>query len=134
MEEFQRHICKGFIIERINLCEATIREAISFKRHLETDMDLGYRLIIIDLSICNTIDPAFLGALVVISKQLLKLGGNIKIVKPGLFTNSLMNITGTIEKFEIYESLDQALNSISKTQKVNFDFNNTGLELLAIAR
>lgn len=134
MEEFQRQIGQGFIIEKINLCEASIKEAMKFKTHLETDMELGYKVIIVDLSICNSLDSAFIGALVVISKQLLRLGGTIKIVKPGLFTNSLLNITGTIEKFEIYDSLEQAIYSISISPKECEEFISKGLDQLAIAQ
>ena len=65
MEEFQRQIANGFIIERVNLSQATIAEALRFKKHLETDIELGYKTIVVDLSNCNLLDPAFIGVLVV---------------------------------------------------------------------
>jgi hypothetical protein len=49
MEEFQRQIAEGFIIERVNLYQATLTEAIKFKKHLELDIELGYKIIVIDL-------------------------------------------------------------------------------------
>ena len=36
MEEFQRQVANGFIIERVNLTQATISEAGRFRKHLET--------------------------------------------------------------------------------------------------
>ena len=133
MEEFQRQIANGFLIERVNLTQATVAEAIKFKKHLEADIELGYKVIIIDLSNCNTLDSAFIGVMVVTLKQLIRLGGSIKIVKPGMFSKSLLNLTGTIEIFEIYESLENATASFSISSKRNDDFNTRGLDQLALA-
>ncbi|HEX7357004.1 MAG TPA: STAS domain-containing protein [Ignavibacteriaceae bacterium] len=133
MEEFQRQIANGFIIERVNLNEATISKAAAFKKHLETDISLGYKIIIIDLSNCNSLDSAFIGVMVVTLKQLMRLGGTIKIVKPGLFSKSLLNLTGTIEIFELYDSLDSAISSITSKTEQRFEINTTGLDQLALA-
>ena len=139
MEEFQRQVTKDFIIERVNLSHATICEAMRFKKHLEDDIDLGYNIILIDLSCCNSLDSAFIGVMVVALKQLMCLGGSIKIVKPGMFSKSLLNLTGTIEIFELYDSLDCAIASISlspkSTKKINTpkrEFNTPGLDQLAV--
>jgi anti-anti-sigma regulatory factor len=133
MEEFQRQIANGYIIERVNLYQATIAEAMKFKKHLELDIELGYKIIIIDLSNCNSLDPAFIGVMVVTLKQLIRLGGSIKIVKPGMFSKSMLNLTGTIEIFELYESLENAIVSMSiSSQRIN-EFNSSGLDQLAMA-
>ncbi len=139
MEEFQRQVANGFIIERVNLTQATISEAGRFKKHLETDISLGYNIIIIDLSNCNSLDSAFIGVMVVTLKQLMRMGGSIKIVKPGMFSKSLLNLTGTIEIFELYESLDCAISSISfssertiKSSTPRKEFNQPGLDQLAV--
>ena len=133
MEEFQRQIANGFIIERVNISHATIAEASRFKKQLETDISVGYKIIIIDLSICNSLDSAFIGVLVVTLKQLMRLGGSVKIVKPGMFSKSLLNLTGTIEIFELYDSLDSAITSISSYTKMSSNLYNNGLDQLAIA-
>lgn len=139
MEEFQRQVANGFIIERVNLTQATISEAGRFKKHLETDISLGYNIIIIDLSNCNSLDSAFIGVMVITLKQLMRMGGSIKIVKPGMFSKSLLNLTGTIEIFELYESLDCAISSISyssertiKSKTPRKEFNQPGLDQLAV--
>jgi anti-sigma B factor antagonist/stage II sporulation protein AA (anti-sigma F factor antagonist) len=134
MEEFQRQIANGFIIERVNLSKATIAEALKFKKHLEMDIELGYKTILVDLSNCNSLDPAFIGVLVVTLKQLMRLGGSIKIVKPGMFSKSMLNLTGTIEIFEIYESLDNAIASMVISDQRSRDFGDRGLEQLALAQ
>lgn len=132
MEEFQKQIANGFIIERVNLLKASISQAAAFKKHLETDISLGYKIIIIDLSNCNSLDSAFIGVMVVMLKQLMKSGGSIKLVKPGMFSESLLNLTGTIEIFEIYESLDWAISSISTSPPKTSEFNSAGLDQLAV--
>jgi anti-anti-sigma factor len=134
MEEFQRQVANGFIIERVNLGQATIAEALKFKKHLEMDIELGYKTIIVDLSNCSSLDPAFIGVLVVTLKQLMRLGGSIKIVKPGMFSKSMLNLTGTIEKFELYESLDSAMASMTIREERIREFSNRGLDHLAIAQ
>ncbi len=134
MEEFQRQIANGFIIERVNLNQATITEALKFKKHLEMDIELGYKTIVVDLSNCNSLDPAFIGVLVVTLKQLMRFGGSIKIVKPGMFSKSMLNLTGTIEKFELYESLDNAMASMAIREQRTREFSNRGLDHLAIAQ
>jgi len=133
MNGFQRQIANGFVIETVNLDQATINEAMQFKKHLELDLELGYKNIIIDLSICNSLDSAFIGVLVITLKQLLRLGGSIKIVKPGLFSKSMLNLTGTIEIFELYESLDSAIYSID-TPNEDTRLTDDGLDNLAIAQ
>jgi anti-anti-sigma factor len=146
MEEFQRQITNDFIIERVNLTQATISEAARFKKHLEEDINLGYNIIIVDLSNCDSLDSAFIGVMVVTLKQLMHTGGSIKIVKPGMFSKSLLNLTGTIEIFELYDSLDNAIASICITsdniKEVNIgrnnftsaknEFNAPGLDQLAV--
>ena len=79
MEEFQRQIANGFLIETVNLTQATVAEAVKFKKHLEMDIELGYKIIIIDLSNCNSLDPAFIGVMVVTLKQLMRLEDQLKL-------------------------------------------------------
>lgn len=133
MEEFQRQIGNGYIIERVNLSSATLLEATRFKRQLDTDIELGYKIIIIDFTECSVLDTAFIGVLVITLKKLLRSGGSIKIVKPGMFSNSLLNLTGTIEIFELHESIDHAIASVSLPSSKNNDFFPTGLDRLSLA-
>jgi hypothetical protein len=49
--------------------------------------------------------------LVVTWKKLKAKGGKLKLVKPGNFAKSVFHLTGTIEIFETYESVEEALSS-----------------------
>lgn len=133
MEEFQKQIGNGYIIESVNIPTASLSFASAFKKHLDTDINLGYKTIIIDLTTCYSLDSAFIGVLVITLKQLMKIGGSIKIVKPGMFSDSLFNFTGTIEKFELFESIEKAINSIPMPAHNNSKDLNTLNDSLAFA-
>lgn len=132
MKDFYSQIANGFIIEKVNLPKVEISDAINFKKHLDAKLSLGYKTVIVDLSECSSLDPAFMGVMVVTLKRLMKSGGTIKIVKPGLFNNSLLNFTGTIEIFELYESLENAIASITISSQRVDEFNSPHLDQLAV--
>jgi len=134
MEIFERQIAKNFVIETVNLSQATVTEAMQFKKMLDLDIELGFRSIIVDLSSCNSLDSAFIGVLVVILKKMINLSGTIKIVKPGLFTTSVLTLTGTLERFEIYESVNEAVNSLSAIRPERETYSDIGLDRLALAQ
>lgn len=134
MEIFERQIANGYVIETVNLSEATVSEAMKFKKILDLDIELGFNSIIVDLTRCNSLDSAFIGVLVVILKKMIKLNGSLKIVKPGLFTTSLLTLTGTLELFEMFESIDEAINSYSNNTTLVEDYRSFGLDRLALAQ
>ena len=134
MEIFERQIANGYVIETVNLSEATVSEAMKFKKILDLDIELGFNSIIVDLTRCNSLDSAFIGVLVVILKKMIKLNGSLKIVKPGLFTTSLLTLTGTLELFEMFESIDEAINSLSNNTTLVEDYRSFGLDRLALAQ
>jgi len=113
MDNFSRIQAGGYVIEKVNLKNATVNEAMEFKKLLETDISLGYNTIIIDLSACDALDPAFFGVIVVTLKQLMRGGGTIKVVKAGLFSESGLTINERLAIFELYDSLDEAIDSIN---------------------
>ena len=111
MKELEKSYQCGFLITKLKLKKATIIEALEFKSELDEEIFKGNHNIIIDLSACEFLDSTFIGVLVVTWKKLKSLGGKLKLVKPGYFTKSVFHLTGTIELFETYESIDEALSS-----------------------
>lgn len=128
MEEFQRQIGNGYIIEKINLTSVDLSKVAKFKKHIDTDLNLGYKIIIVDLNNCFSLDPAFVGVLVVTLKQLIRLGGSVKIVKQGMFSNSHPNFTETMQIFELYESIENAIESVQDSLKHIHDDQTSGLD------
>jgi len=111
MNEFEKiHEC-GFLIEKVNLAKATILEALEFKNVLDEDIRGGNHNIIIDLSKCEFLDSTFIGVLVVTWRKLKAEGGKLKLVKPGYFAQSVLHLSGAVENFESYGSVEEALSS-----------------------
>jgi len=113
MKELEKRLHCGYMIASIHIKKATILEALEFKSELDEDIYKGQHNIIIDLSECEFLDSTFIGVLVVTWKKLKAQGGRLKLVKPGNFAKSVFHLTGTIEIFETYESVSEALNSFS---------------------
>jgi len=109
--EIRHHL--GHLITTVNLEKATFQEAIEFKSLIDDEIDQGFNNIIISLNGCESFDSAFIGVLVVIWKKVQTKGGSLKLVKNGKFDHSVLHLTGAIEIFEKYDSIQEALESYS---------------------
>lgn len=118
MADFERKVFDGYLVEIVNVSRATAREAKEFKQILDEDILYGHHNLILDLSKVEYMDSTFIGVMVVTFKKLRGRGGQMKLVKPGLFTNSLLNYTGTIELFDSFESLEEAVKSFEKKSDI----------------
>lgn len=114
MADFERKVFDGYLVEIVNISRATTKDAKEFKQILDEDILYGHHNIIVDLSKVEYMDSTFIGVMVVTYKKLRGRGGQMKLVKPGLFTNSLLNYTGTIELFDTFESSEEAVKSFQK--------------------
>ncbi len=119
MADFERKVFDGYLVEIVSLTRATAKEAKEFKQILDEDILYGHQNLIVDLSKCEFMDSTFIGVMVITYKKLKGRGGQMKLIKPGLFANSLLNYTGTIELFETFESLEDAVKSF-ETKQDNF--------------
>lgn len=133
MQFFDKQIFDDCVVESFKMSEPNISIAQDFKSVLESDIDAGYLNIIVDLTNCKSLNPAIIGVMVVTLKKLNKLGGTIKIIKPGLFNQSVLNFTGTIEIFERYESLNKAIDSFNSNNSKSQDTDSKSLNDLALA-
>jgi anti-anti-sigma factor len=111
MKELEKSYHCGFLIASIHLKKATILEALDFKSEIDDEIQNGQHNIVVNLSECEFLDSTFIGVLVVTWKKVKAKGGKLKLVKPGNFAKSVFHLTGTIEIFETYESIDEALSS-----------------------
>ena len=111
MKELEKRYHCGFLIATIHLKKATILEALDFKSEIDKEIQRGQHNVVVNLSECEFIDSTFIGVLVVTWKKLKSKGGKLKLVKPGYFVKSVFHLTGTIELFENYESVEEALSS-----------------------
>lgn len=111
MKEFEFRHHNGYLITSVNLEKATFQEAIEFKSLIDEEIDQGNSNIIISLNGCESVDSAFIGVLVVIWRKVRAKGGSLKLVKTGNFNHTVLHITGAIEIFDKYDSIQQAIES-----------------------
>jgi anti-anti-sigma regulatory factor len=67
--------------------------------------------LVIDISQCEFLDSTFLGALVHAKRSLNKIGGDLKIVEPPSVFKVLREKTSTLQIFDTYKSLEDAIKS-----------------------
>lgn len=111
MKEFEFRHHGDYLITSLNIEKATFQEAIEFKSLIDEKIDEGFNNIIISLNGCDTLDSAFIGVLVVIWRKVRSRGGSLKLVKMGKFEHSILHLTGAIEIFDKYDSIQQAIES-----------------------
>lgn len=111
---FTREIQNGFIVEKVNLTRATLKEADSFKQIIELDMKDGWKQILIDLSECDYIDSTFIGTLVISLKKVKNAGGTLKLIgfQPGV--EAMFELTRMYRVFEIYKSREEAIKALNR--------------------
>ena len=111
LSNFDLRHYSGYLISSVNLEKATFQEAIEFKSLIDDEIENGYNNIIISLNGCESVDSAFIGVLVVIWRKVRSRGGSLKLVKSGKFDHSVLHLTGAIEIFEKYDSVQDAIES-----------------------
>jgi len=111
MEDFEKKIEIDVIVEVVNLSRATWKEANQFKKILEEDVEKKFRKLVVDISQCEFLDSTFLGTLVLAKRSINRIGGELKIVEPSSVFKVLLEKTSTLQIFETYKTLDEAINS-----------------------
>ena len=111
MEDFEKTTITDITVETVNLTRATFEHASIFKSIINADISSGVRKIVIDLSNCDFMDSTFIGVLVVTLKNIKKLNGELRMVKPNSIAQSILETTNTLRIFDIYDSLEQATNN-----------------------
>ncbi len=99
------------IVINVNLKRATYRDAEEFKYEVKNHIDKGFIKIIIDLNECEFMDSTFLGTIVFNLKAISRLGGNLIICSPHSDARAILEITGAVNIFDMYETREAALES-----------------------
>ncbi len=123
-EDFRQLHVSDVVIEVVNLSRATFREASELKKQLDELLKQNYKKIIVDISQCEFIDSTFLGVLVLALKSSARIGGDIRLVKPDEIVKALMEKAGTLNVFNMYDNLEEAIKSYSDTAEQNYYLGN----------
>jgi anti-anti-sigma factor len=119
-EDFEKLQIYDVVVEVVNLSRATYKEAGQLKKILDNDIENKVQKIIVDLSQCEFIDSTFLGVLVLSLKACAKIDGDLRLVRPVEIAKSLMEKSGTLNVFNIYDSLNDAVQSFEFDIKKNY--------------
>lgn len=120
MNGFEKKIVNGVVVEVVNLSKATYEEAQNLNKILDNEINFKNRKIVVDLSQCEFIDSTFLGVLVLSLKSIARIGGDIRLIKPHSINKSLISIAGTLNVFNVYNSLEEAINSFNYNSIMNY--------------
>ena len=123
-EDFETLLVNDLAIEIVNLSRATYKEAGQLKKNLDELIKNNQKKIIVDISQCEFIDSTFLGALVLALKSSAKIGGDVRLVKPHEIVKTLMDKAGTLNVFNLYDSVDEAIKSFEIKGDQNYYLGN----------
>ena len=123
-EDFEMLHVNDLVIEVVNLSRATYKEASQLKKNLDEVIRDNQKKIIVDLSQCEFIDSTFLGVLVLSLKSSAKIGGDVRLVKPAEVVKTLMEKAGTLNVFNLYDSMDEAIRSYEVQGDKNYYLGN----------
>jgi anti-anti-sigma factor len=124
IEDFETLLVNDLVIEVVNLSRATYKEASQLKKYLDDLIKNKQKKIIVDISQCEFIDSTFLGVLVLSLKSSAKIGGDVRLVKPHEVVKTLMEKAGTLNVFNLYESIDEAIKSFEIKGEENYYLGN----------
>lgn len=110
---FTREEYTNIVVEQIEIPRATLNEAEQFKSILMKDMVEGYLNFVIDFKQCEFIDSTFLSTLVTTLKHLNSKGGDLKLSSVRSEIRSLLELTGTVKIFQIFDNKQKAIQSYS---------------------
>ncbi len=123
-EDFETIHLNDVVLEVVHLSRATYREAAQLKKRLDELIQKNQKKIIVDVSQCEFIDSTFLGALVLALKSSAKIGGDVRLVRPHEIVKTLMEKAGTLNVFNLYDSVDEAIKSFELKGDENYYLGN----------
>lgn len=123
-EDFETIHLNDVVVEVVHLSRATYREAAQLKKRLDELIQKNQKKIIVDVSQCEFIDSTFLGALVLALKSSAKIGGDVRLVRPHEIVKTLMEKAGTLNVFNLYDSVDEAIKSFELKGDENYYLGN----------
>ena len=123
-EDFETLLINDVIIQVVHLSRATFKEASQLKKSLDELIKNNHKKIIVDISQCEFVDSTFLGVLVLSLKSSAKIGGDVRLVKPHEIVKTLMERAGTLNVFNFYDSIDEAIRSFEVKGDQNYYLGN----------
>ena len=115
MEDFTKEYFPDAVVININLTRATLKEAIELKKVFDEELLYGNKNFVLDISECEFIDSTFLGAILVAHKNVVEKDGQLNIVEPENLWVSLLAISRTLEKLNLYSTREDAVEYLERS-------------------
>lgn len=113
MENFISVIKSDVVVEVVNLVKATLEHADELKGIVHEHIKNNKIKIVVDLSKCEFVDSTFLSALITSLKAIVATGGNLRLVAATNDVNLMLESTGMVKVFDIYDSTHKAVESFN---------------------
>ena len=113
-DDFSRGYSGKYIIEKVNLTRASLKEAAMFRNRIFSLLESKQNYIIIDMIQCEFMDSTFLGSLVMIHKKIKEQSGNLKLIVKSNKILEMFKKSGLIRFLEVYSSIEEALPVVSE--------------------
>ncbi|MDH3268595.1 MAG: STAS domain-containing protein [Ignavibacteria bacterium] len=121
MEHFQVNQIDGIVVIKVDLINATDKEAKTLLEIFERHMLFDGSKIFIDLTSCSHIESTFIGMIVKIFKRISENNGQLKLVFPQLSIVDSFRVIGITKILKCYDSADEALTAY-RTERMNSSF------------
>jgi len=100
---------EDFVVVNVEFERATLREASSFKKYLETIIAENNKGIIVNLNKCEFIDSSFFGVLVGGVKRLKTMDRKFYLVYDSQHQLPIFSATGLNKIFSVFNSVEEAV-------------------------
>lgn len=98
-----------FLVAQVQVKEANLNEAESFKQKIMSIVDEGHKHIIVDFVLVDYVDSSFLGALVSALKYAMSKDADISVAHLNKDITNLFELIRMDKVFRIYKSLPDNL-------------------------
>ncbi len=109
MDHFHINQIDGIILIKVDLVDATDKEAKTLLEVFERYLLFDGSKIVIDLASCSHIDSTFIGMIVKIFKKVHETNGQLKLVFPQLSIVDSFRVIGISKILKYFDSADEAM-------------------------
>ena len=107
--EKDNSLSDSFSVLKIKFERATLREASSFKKYMETTIAEDGRNLIVDLDECEFVDSSFFGVLVAGVKRMRAMDKKFYVVYNSANRLPIFSVTGLDKVFTVFDKMEDAI-------------------------
>jgi anti-anti-sigma regulatory factor len=124
VESFKLKFIKDITVVKVDLIDATLRDAQPFWEEMERGAIFNHEKIIIDLSACTYVDSTFIGIIISFFRKVTEKKNQLKLVYPqkeNVINFWALGLTKVIECFDTLKEAADSFDSKFIRWRTNFD-------------